>query len=782
MDKKNLLSQMTLEEKASLCSGADFWHMKEIKRFGLPSVMMTDGPHGLRKQAEKSDHLGLNGSVPATCFPPAVTTASSWNTGKLEQVGRAIGEEARKEEVTVVLGPGANMKRSPLCGRNFEYFSEDPYLSGEMAAAWINGLQSENVGASLKHFAGNNQEKARLAENSVIDERTLREIYLTAFEKAVKQAQPWTVMCSYNRINNVYSCENQWLLTNVLRDEWGFEGSGVTDWGAMNCRTKALKAGLELEMPGPDGYNDNMIINAVREGQLDEAVLDRAVERLLEIYEKALKNRKKEYDAEAHHRLGREMAAESAVLLKNEDVLPLSLKKRYAVVGAFAQHPRYQGAGSSKINPHRIDSPLEELKKMGISCEYAPGYDLEKDIVDETLIQGAKEIAKEKDGVIVFAGLPDSYESEGFDRIHLDMPESHNALIRAMTEVNKNVIVVLMCGSVVLMPWRDRVQGILLAYLGGEAAGGACADLLTGRKNPSGKLAETFPLRLEDTPCYENFASEELDVLYCETLFVGYRYYDWSNKEVAYPFGYGLSYTEFEYSDMEVRWDDRQESGQVTLNVKNTGDCSGSEVVQLYIGKRETEILRAPKELKGFVKVVLEPGEEKHVTMILDKRSFAFYDTSSSDWVIEDGVYQVCAAASSRDIRCEQEISVSGVKVCNAFMLKPEDIREGETYRFTRGHLEALFGGNLPLISDEKRSLTARIKKVLEDKKGMELFGDIIQKSMEPFKGTDKEEAMLTMIYDLPLRGLVMFGATDYADIADRVEEWKKVGKEGVDN
>lgn len=773
MNKEELMNQMTLEEKASLCSGLNFWYMKGIERLDIPAMMVTDGPHGLRKQAGESDHLGLNASVPATCFPPAVAAASSWNTEKLQKVGEAIGEEARQEEVAVVLGPGTNMKRSPLCGRNFEYFSEDPFLAGEMAASWINGVQSKHVGTSLKHFAGNNQEKARLSGNSIIDERTLREIYLGAFEKAVKQSGPWTLMCSYNRINNVYSCENKWLLTDVLRDEWGFDGVVMTDWGAMDHRTDALEAGLELEMPGPNAYNDEQIVKAVKDGRMDEAVLNRAVERLLSLYEKAQEGSKQTYDVESHHQLCREMSADSIVLLKNESVLPLSESKHYAIVGAFAEHPRYQGAGSSKINPHHIDSPLDELKKMNISCEYAQGYKLENDTVDEALIDDAKRTAAGKDAVIVFAGLPDSYESEGFDRTHLNMPESHNALIQAMTEVNENVIVVLMCGSVVLMPWQNQVKGILMAYLGGQAVGGACADVLTGKKNPSGKLAETFPLSLEDTPCYQNFATEDLNVEYRENLFIGYRYYDWTGKDVAFPFGYGLSYTTFEYKDITINWDDAKKCGQVSVIVKNTGDRAGSEVVQLYIGKRDTNILRAPKELKGFAKIQLEAGEEKTVCLPLDERSFAFYDTASAKWNIERGLYQIYAAASSRDIRCEAEIEIDGIQAEMPFVLKPEEILRDGRYEFTTEHLKKIFGTELPTITEEVKSWNTPLKDVLNDTKGRELFGEIISAFKTSFDtGDDIGQMMLAMVDDLPLRGLAMFGAATLDDIVKKIELW----------
>lgn len=776
MNIKEKISEMTLEEKASLCSGLNFWYMKGIERLGIKPMMVTDGPHGLRKQAGESDHLGINQSVPATCFPTASASAASWNPDKLYEVGAAIGEEALQEKVAVVLGPGTNMKRSPLCGRNFEYFSEDPYLAGEMSAAWVGGVQSKNVGTSLKHFAANSQEKARLTSNSVIDERTLREIYLAAFERTVKKANPWTLMCSYNQINGVYSCEKPWLLNEVLRKEWGHDGIVMTDWGAMNDRVKALEAGLELEMPGPDNYNDKKIIEAVKAHRLDEAVLDRAVERLLNLYAKAENAVCTDYDIEAHRKIAREMAAESAVLLKNEGSLPLDIHKKYAVVGDFAISPRYQGAGSSKINPHKIDSPLEELRALGIDAEYAAGYGENSDVPDEKLLAEAKQLAADKDGVIVFAGLPDTYESEGFDRTHLNMPESHNRLIEAMCEVNDNVIVVLMCGSAVIMPWKEKVQSILLAYLGGEASGGACADLLTGKVNPSGKLAETFPKALSDTPAYGNFAGDGADVEYRETILIGYRYYDALNKEVAYPFGFGLSYTSFEYEHMDVVWDAAAHRGRVTVTVKNTGDRDGSEVVQLYIGKKNSPILRAPKELKGFAKVFIKAGETKKVDIKLDERSFAYYNTEKHAWTIENGAYEIYIGASSRDIRLEEELYIAGDnQIGSAVLLKDEVISE-KGYHISDEQFEKLFNGNYPKKTDvNEKSVNTRLGMALADAKGRKIFGKLADAYTAGFDtGDDVGRMMLAMANDMPLRSLAMFGVTDMDTIEAAVEQWKK--------
>ena len=776
---KELLAQMTLEEKASLCSGLNFWYMKGVERLGINSVMVTDGPHGLRKQAGNADHLGINESVPATCFPPAVTAASGWNPQNLYEMGAAIGEEALQEDVAVVLGPGTNIKRSPLCGRNFEYFSEDPFLSGEMAAAWVNGVQSKGVGTSLKHFAANNQEKARLSGNSIVDERTLREIYLSAFERTVKKAQPWTVMCSYNRVNGVYSCENPWLLTEVLREEWGFEGLVMTDWGAMDDRVEALKAGLELEMPGPSGYNDNKIVQAVQEGRLDETVLDRAVEKLLALILKSQEAKPAVYDITAHHALARYVAAQSAVLLKNGGMVPLKQGKEYAVVGAFAENPRYQGAGSSKINPHFVDSPLEELRKLGMNVAYAQGYSLESDEPVETLLEEAAALARGKDGVIVFVGLPDSYESEGFDRSHLNMPKSHTALIETVSKVNSHVTVVLMCGSAVMMPWEGEAESILLSYLGGEAAGGACADVLTGKVNPSGKLAETFPLHLEDTPCYGNFAAEGLDVEYREGILVGYRYYDWAKKEVAFPFGYGLSYTDFTYDGMEVNWEDQTKKGVVKVTVTNTGSREGREVVQLYIGKEDSVILRAPRELKGFASVTLAAGETKTVEIPLEERSFTYYNSERKGWEVEDGEYKLYAAASSRDLRLEQTLTVNGQAVSAGIIKDGEAYLSGKVmheggFAATQEQFEALFGSKLPFVPRTgRKTVNTCVGEALSDEKGKALFEEIIEnyKSLNGGEG-DVGRMMMSMLMDMPLRCMAMFGLASMEEVEKRVEEW----------
>lgn len=665
-DIRGLIDQMTLEEKAGLCSGLDFWHTKGIERLGIPSLMLTDGPHGLRKQKESADHLGLHNSVPATCFPSAAGMAASWNRELIGRVGEALGEECQAENVAVLLGPGANIKRSPLCGRNFEYFSEDPYLSSEMAAHHIKGVQSQGVGTSLKHFAANNQEHRRMSVDAVIDERTLREIYLASFEGAVKQSQPWSVMCSYNRVNGEYASENAYLLTDILRDEWGFEGFVVSDWGAVNERVNALWAGLELEMPSSAGIGDAKLAAAVKSGELPEETLNLAVERLLTFIFKTTENRKPgaSFDAEAHHALAREMAQESMVLLKNEDgILPLPKRGKIAVIGEFAKKPRYQGGGSSHVNPTKLDDALEEMKAAaGDSVEfmYAQGYKLESDHIDDALVTEAKETAGKADAAVLFIGLPDRYESEGYDRTHMAIPDNHRALIEAVSEVQPNLVVVLSNGSPVEMPWIGRVKAVLESYLGGQAFGGAVAALLFGDANPSGKLAETFPVKLSDNPSFLNFPGEGDRVEYKEGLFVGYRYYDMKEVEPLFPFGHGLGYTTFEYSDLKA---DKQslkdnEKLQVSVTVANTGDRAGKEIVQLYVRDVESSVIRPRKELKGFAKIELQPGERKTVTFELDKRAFAYYNVDRKDWHVETGTFELLVGKSSRDIVLSASVEV----------------------------------------------------------------------------------------------------------------------------
>ncbi|MEK4272322.1 beta-glucosidase family protein [Paenibacillus sp. FSL R7-0026] len=663
---KELVQRMTLEEKAGMCSGLDFWHLKGVERLGIPSIMVTDGPHGLRKQDGSADHLGLTSSVPATCFPSAAGLASSWDKELARQVGVALGEECQAEDVGVLLGPGVNIKRSPLGGRNFEYFSEDPLLSTQMATGHIQGVQSQGVGTSLKHFAVNNQEERRMSIDAVVDERTLREIYLASFEGAVKDGQPWTVMCSYNKVNGTYAGENEWLLTDILKDEWGHEGLVVSDWGAVNERADALAAGLELEMPTSGGIGERKVIDAVESGQLPLDKLDRAVERLLKLIFNAVDQKQEgaTYNKDEHHQLARKVAAESMVLLKNEEgILPLGREGEVALIGAFARKPRFQGGGSSHINPTKVDDIVEEMTQVageGVTFSYAPGYRIEADDVDETLMHEAVQAAQSADTAVVFVGLPDRYESEGYDRAHLRLPDNHIRLIEEIAKVQSRVVVVLSNGSPVEMPWLPQVQAVLEAYLGGQAVGGAIADLLYGEVNPSGKLAETFPAKLSHNPSYLNFPGEGDRVDYREGIFVGYRYYDKKELEPLFPFGYGLSYTTFEYADLKVDRTELTDQDEVNVQVRvtNTGDRAGKEIVQVYVSDVESKVIRPVKELKAFAKVDLEPGESKEVSFTLNKRSFAYYNVDMKDWHVETGEFDIQVGSSSRDIHVHTRVNV----------------------------------------------------------------------------------------------------------------------------
>lgn len=664
---KEIVSKMTLEEKASMCSGADFWHTETVERLGIPASMVSDGPHGLRKQDQEGDHLGVNESIKAVCFPAGCGTAASFNRELLTKMGETLGEECQAEGVSVILGPAVNIKRSPLCGRNFEYYSEDPFVASEAAGALIHGVQSKNVGTSIKHFLANNQETRRMSSDSIIDERTLREIYLAAFEGAIKKEKPWTVMCSYNRINGTYAAENHKFLTEVLRDEWGFEGYVMSDWGAVNSRVKDLQAGLDLEMPSSGGSNDKLIVGAVQSGELPERVLDIAVARILNIVFRYEENRNKAavFDRDKDHEVARRVAQETIVLLKNEGVLPLSEKDEIAFIGKYAKTPRYQGGGSSHINSHKITSALDEVKDMA-NITYAQGFDDKEDKTDEKLLAEAVEAAKKAKVAVIFAGLPDAFESEGFDRSHMRMPDCQNELIAKVAEVQPNTVVVLHNGSPVEMPWVNQVKGIVEAYLGGQAVGGAVCDILFGKVNPSAKLPETFPLKLEDNPSYLFYIGERDKVEYREGIFVGYRYYDKKKMDVLFPFGHGLSYTTFEYSNLRTDKDAIKDTDtmEVSVDIKNTGKVAGKEVVQLYVADKESTVIRPVKELKGFEKIELAPGETKTVTFRLDKRAFAFYSVKIHDWYVETGAFDLMIGSSSRDIRLTKEVNVeSTVKI-----------------------------------------------------------------------------------------------------------------------
>ncbi|RZM25446.1 MAG: glycosyl hydrolase [Pedobacter sp.] len=652
---------MTLEEKTMLLSGDGWWQTHAIKRLGIPSIYMTDGPHGLRKAMG----AGLGQAVPATCFPTASALAASWNTELATNVGVALAEESQANDVQILLGPGNNMKRSPLGGRNFEYFSEDPLLSGKMAASYIRGVQSQGVGTSLKHFAANNQEFERMANNSVVDERTLHEIYLTAFEIAVKEGKPWTVMSSYNKVNGVYASENALLLKDILRKNWGFDGFVVSDWGAVNNRVNGVTAGLNLEMPGSGSVNQNELIKAVKTGKLPVATLNESVTQLLAVILKAKDQHKAgaKFNAEQHNTLARKAGGESIVLLKNDDrILPLDAKnQKIAFIGAFAKTPRYQGAGSSQVNPIKISNAFDEMQKISGSniITYAPGYERE-DQTSEEMLKDAAKTASEADVAVVFVGLPDSYESEGFDRSSLDMPVAHNQLVNAVSAVQKNVIVVLMNGSAVTMPWLPRVKGVVEGWLTGQAGGGAVADVLSGIVNPSGKLSETFANTLQDTPTALGFPGLNQESLYGEGLFIGYRYYDKKSIKPLFPFGFGLSYSSFTYSGLELGASNIMDADSLTVRVKvkNTGRIAGKEVVQLYVSSHDSTVVHPEKELKAFAKLDLSAGEEKTAEFKLGKRAFAHYDVATHDWIVNPGAFTIKVGGASNNLPVEQNVSV----------------------------------------------------------------------------------------------------------------------------
>lgn len=762
-DVEKIVNEMTLEEKAGLCSGLDFWRTKGVERLDIQPITLTDGPHGLRKQSGESDHLGLSSSVPSTCFPSGAALACSWDRNLGKAMGKALGDECLAEGVSILLGPAANIKRSPLCGRNFEYFSEDPYLSTEMAASHIEGVQSRGIGTSIKHYAANNQEYKRMTIDAVVDERSLREIYLASFEGAIKKSRPWTVMCAYNKVNGEYCSENKYLLTDILKNEWGHKGFVVSDWGAVNDRVHGLSAGLELEMPGSSGEGDKKIMEAIKTGKIAESVLDDAVKRLLRIIFKAIENKKDNasYKKDEHHKLARKIAAESMVLLKNEDnILPVDRKSKLAVIGSFAKKPRYQGGGSSHINPTAIDDAYEEIKKSAgenAQIVYAQGYlsddeagmfsskrlQSKSDTPDEKLISEAVKAATESDIAVVFVGLPESYESEGYDRADLGIPKGHVKLIEEVSKAQKNTIVVLSNGSPVEMPWLDGVKGVIETYLSGQAFGGAISDVLFGDNNPSGKLAETFPKKLSDNPSYLNFPGDEEKVEYREGIFVGYRYYEAKEVEPLFPFGYGLSYTDFEYVDIftdKTSMDDT-DTLEISVKVKNTGLHPGKEVVQLYVRDIKSQAIRPVKELKGFEKIQLAPGEEKTVTFDLGKRAFAYYNESIRDWHVESGEFEILVGGSSADTPLKLKVTIeSTVEIKKKF------------------------------------TVNSTLKEVMSHPQGVQFLMNI-QKATEEngassmLAGGADTSGMSDIISSMPLRSIMMFGAVPEEVIEDLIKK-----------
>ena len=683
---ESIISKMTLEEKALMMSGKNTWQTVDFEKYGIPSMTMSDGPHGLRRQAGAGDHLGLNASLPATCFPTAATVANSWDEELGEEIGAALAEEAATMDVNVILGPGLNIKRSPLCGRNFEYFSEDPYHAGKMAAAYVRGMQSKGGAACPKHFAVNSQELRRMANDSIVDERTFREIYTTGFEIAVKEGKAKAIMSAYNEINGVYANENSHLLQEILVDEWGFDGCVISDWGGSNDHALGVQNGSHLEMPGTGKSGMRDIVKAVQAGTLKEEVLDQRLDELLSLifatHGTTEKAKGTTFDVEAHHKLARKAAEESIVLLKNQDnILPLKPGTKVAVIGDFAKKPRYQGAGSSLVNPAK--EPEAILDMIGeydiVMVSYEQGY-VRNRPPKMDLLRKAKEAAKSADVVLFFGGLDEISESEGLDRTHMMMPDAQGMLIDELSTVNENLVVVLSAGSAIEMPWHQYVKGIVHGYLGGQAGASAMLNVLTGKVNPSGRLNETYPIHYEDTPCYHYYPGKERSSEFREALYVGYRYYTTIDKKVRYPFGYGLSYTKFRYYNLKVN-----EQG-VTFGIENTGDVAGAEVAQLYIGKKSDTVFRPVRELKGFKRVVLAPGEETEVSLPFDDKTFRFFDTRTNTWEIESGEYQIMIGMDAETMQLQAPMQVNGT------------VAEGP---YRRDKMPEYFSGKVKVVGDE---------------------------------------------------------------------------------
>jgi beta-glucosidase len=752
------MNKISLEDKARLCSGKNFWELESV--LDLPNIMVTDGPHGLRKQTADPDHLGISQSVQATCYPTAVGLASSWDNDLLYQVGEHLGEECRSERVSVLLGPGANIKRNPLCGRNFEYFSEDPFLTGHIAKSFINGVQSKGIGTSMKHFVANNQETMRMAVDTFVDERTLRELYLKGFEIAVKEAQPWTVMCSYNKLNGTYLSENKKLLQDILKDEWGHTGLVVTDWGACNDRVEGLKSGQELEMPGGTDTNAKLIVKAIQEGKLSIETLNARVERVIDLILKSLPVLKKEhtpYDKEVHHQFSRRVAADTMVLLQNNDkILPLSEKQSIALIGAFAETPRYQGSGSSLINPTKVGTALESFTSLlGDRVKYAKGYNPKKDIMEQDLVEEAISIAKEQDVVILMIGLTDAFESEGFDRTHLNIPNNHLVLVDEIVKANPNIVVCLSNGSPIIMPWKDKVKAILEQYLAGQASGEALVDVLYGKVNPNAKLAETFPNRIDEFPSNKNFPGLPRQVEYREGLYVGYRYYDSVDKDPLFPFGYGLSYTTFKYSDLLVRV---QKDITVEFKIENIGNYDGKEIAQVYISMPDSAIYRPAQELKGYKKVSIKSGEAKKVKITISKKDLEIYQDK---FVIEDGIYTIRIGASSKDIRLQTNFSIKGKTLEQDANIPYKNI--SVDFEPTREQFETILGSRIPEYPSLRPfTMNSVIGELQGTFVGRQIKG-VITKQFTSHIADDADESMKRMVEamagELPFRALVMLSA-----------------------
>ena len=694
MNYEEIINKMSLEEKAQLCVGVDYWSSKEFEKYGIPKIKMSDGPHGLRVQKEKADNLGINESEISICFPTSSTLANSWNREMAYQLGKALGQEAKTEGINIVLGPAINIKRTPLCGRNFEYFSEDPYLTGILGSEYVKGLQEQNVGACVKHFAVNNQENRRRTIDVVIDERNLREIYLKAFEMIIEKSKPWSIMSAYNKVNEEYCSENTHLLEEILRKEWKYKGIVISDWGAENNRVKGIENDHELEMPGGRGNGVEETIEAVKTGRISERKLNNIVDRIINIAMRGKKdNNSEKYDKEEHHRIAEKIAEESIVLLKNEEhILPI-YNKKIALIGDMAKYPRYQGAGSSTINPYKIENAYDNFKENNLIFDYAKGYERIESENDEGLIKEAINVAKKNEIVVLFIGLTENFESEGVDRENLNIPENQIKLIEEIYKVNKNIVVVLSNGAPIVMPWKDKVKAIITGYLGGEAGARAMINCILGKVNPSGKLAETYPVRIEDTPCYKNYPGTELTVEYQESIYVGYRFYNTNNLNVLFPFGYGLSYTEFEYSNLKVNKKDNEI--EILFKIKNIGNMKGKEIAQIYISQENSCIFKPKKELKEFEKVELDVGEEKEIKIVLSKKAFEYYNPETFSWSVEQGKYKILIGKSSKDIVLEKEIFIES-KDKNIEKQYPKKYYTGNINEITDSEFEELLGRKIP--------------------------------------------------------------------------------------
>ena len=770
-----IVAEMSLAEKAAFCSGRNFWHLQANERLGLPSVMLTDGPHGLRKQAGAADHVGLNASVPATCYPTASALASSWDRELLHEIGVALGQQCAAENVAVLLGPGMNIKRHPLCGRNFEYFSEDPLLTGELAAALIDGIQSQGVGASVKHYAVNNQEHGRMFVDAIVDERALREIYLRGFEIAVRKAQPWTVMCAYNRLNGIYCSEHEWLLNQVLREEWGFQGLVVTDWGAANDRVRGISAGLDLEMPASGGINDRRVLEAVQSNRLSEAELDRSIVRnvSLSLLGAELAEREVRIDRDAHHALAQRAAGQCMVLLKNDaQALPLRREARIAVIGAFAKQPRYQGAGSSQVTPTRLDCAFDAIAAIvdgAAALSYAPGYDPEHSEPDAGLIAEAVAAAESAEAAVIFAGLPGTYESEGFDRQHMRLPRQHDQLIAAVCRANGKTVVVLCNGAPVAMPWIDAPRAVLEGYLAGQAGGTAIAEVLFGLVNPSGKLAETFPLQQADVPADHWFPGQGRQVLYREGLYVGYRYFDSAAAPVLFPFGHGLSYTHFDYANLKLSTDGFGQGGElrVALDVTNSGALTGAEVVQLYVHQVESTLYRPEQELRAFAKLAIAPGATREVILALDDSAFATYDAAAQRWIVAAGAYEIRIGASSRDIRLRAPLTVNSeqrlAKPGHAAGVEDRPSIGADGLTVSDAAFASMLGRPLPAPEGcRPYHLNSSLNEIAESALGRLVRAKVVRGFQQRMgvSGGDATTAKMfeEMVNNMPLRSLALFG------------------------